>query len=55
MIPKQAARRGADQIDRERIVIARQVKHLTPLVDDLLDVFVEWDAITRLLQSLAPR
>ncbi|HEX2673161.1 MAG TPA: GAF domain-containing protein [Polyangiaceae bacterium] len=29
---------GADQLSRERNVIARQVQHLTRLVDDLLDV-----------------
>jgi PAS domain S-box-containing protein len=30
--------RGADSVERERIVIERQVSHLTRLVDDLLDV-----------------
>jgi signal transduction histidine kinase len=31
-------REGADAVERERVIIERQVRHLTRLVDDLLDV-----------------
>ena len=30
--------RGSDRTERQRAIIERQVKHLTRLVDDLLDV-----------------